>query len=65
MNKKNKKNVSTFKMYNYVDGTEIGMPLNGVQEKAKRLYDQILFKNVFDKKEIKNFLLEVYCCGGC
>ena len=59
-NKKKEKKISNFKLYNLGDGTEIGMSIIDIEKKALELYEKIKKTDVIDKKEIKNFLLEVY-----
>lgn len=57
------KKESTFKLFNYLDGTEIGKNLEELQKDAFNLWSRL-----FDKKEdinkmkeeIGNFLLEVF-----
>ena len=58
--KKEKKIISTFKLYNYPDGTEIGMSIIDIEKKAIKLYEKIKRIDVIDKEEIRKFLLEVY-----
>ena len=59
-NKKEKKLTSTFKLYNYIDGTEIGMSIVDIENKAIKLYKKIKSTDVIDKEEIRKFLLEIY-----
>jgi len=54
---------SNFKLFSYVDGSEVGMSLEALREKALTLYDKMRKENTFDKKEIERFLMEVIQAG--
>ncbi|MFX1502029.1 MAG: hypothetical protein ACFFDH_13785 [Promethearchaeota archaeon] len=59
------KKEDSFKLFNYIDGTEIGAKIEDLQKKAIALWSRLFDKKediTSMKEEIGNFLLEVYMC---